>query len=119
MGRRLQAWGNPDLSNPKANALIAPLGYAYIQKLARAWKTLPSLIGGASPDENASRVSHLQDLLISRIGTPDDRQWYSRRPLGAGGFGVAALFEKMDENGDVVDVSSLLLARAFTELIRN
>ena len=56
---------------------------------------------------------------MSRIGTPDDRQWYSRRPLGAGGFGVAALFEKMDEKGDVVDVSNSLLSRAFTELSRN
>ena len=31
--------------------------------------------------------------------------WVGKRPLGAGGFGMAGLWEKLDENGTVIEVN--------------
>jgi len=55
----------------------------------------------------------MEHVLTSRIyveDTPEeDGRWEAVRPLGAGTFGVAALFQKKNNAGDVVDVSSHLV----------
>ena len=104
MGRRLQAWGNQDLRDQHLNQIIGPLKAALrrLPNPPQAWKSLPQLLAASLEDAKA-RIVRTQGLLDSQTGLPDD-SWYSRRPIGAGSYGVAALFEKVDYNGQVVDV---------------
>jgi hypothetical protein len=48
------------------------------------------------------RFSH---LFFHGVDLPDDSEWRFERPLGKGSFGTAALFVKVDETQNVVDVS--------------
>jgi hypothetical protein len=120
MGRRLQAWGNPDLKDIGSNNLRGPLGNASrrLAKPPKTWKSIPDLLGGTL-DDAIAKIARVRALLDSETGLPDDGSWYSRRPIGAGGFGVAALFEKVDNDGQVVDVRDRLYTEASTELSRN
>ena len=111
MGRRLQAWGNQDLRDQRLNQIIGPLK-ATLRRLRnppQAWKSIPQLLAASLEDANA-RIARTQDLLDSQTGLPDD-SWYSRRPIGAGSYGVAALFEKVGHNGQVVDVRDPFLQK--------
>jgi hypothetical protein len=112
MGRRLRAWGNPDLKNISSFVLYSALGNASpkLPNPPKAWKSIPELLGGTY-DDAIAKISRVQDLLDSKTGLPDDDSWYSRRPIGAGGFGVAALFEKVGDNGQLVDVRNVARSR--------
>jgi hypothetical protein len=120
MGRRLQAWGNPDLKDTGSNNLRGPLGKASrgLANPPKAWRSIPGLLGGTL-DDAIAKIARVKGLLDSNTGLPDDDKWFSRRPIGAGGFGVAALFEKVGNDGQVVDVRDRLYTEASTELSRN
>ena len=45
------------------------------------------------------------EFIRSYSGVGDE--WVGKRPLGAGGFGLAGLWEKYDDNGAVVEVNSM------------
>ena len=109
MGRRLRAWGNQDLKDQPLNQIIGALGIALrrLPNPPKAWKSVPQLLA-AKAEEADARITRTQNLLDSQTGLSDDSTWYSRRPIGAGSFGVAALFEKIDDNGHVVDVRDRL-----------
>ena len=119
MGRRLQAWGNQDLQS-NSYVIAGPLGIALhrLTNPPNAWKSVPELLS-QTDDAAAAKIERVQHLLDTKTGLPDDEQWHSRRPVGAGGYGVAALFEKVDENGQVVDVRDCQCIEAFAERCRN
>jgi hypothetical protein len=104
MGRRLRAWGNQDLRDQILNQIIGPLRTALrrLPNPPQAWKSIPRLLGANQEDADA-KIARTQGLLDLQTGLSDD-SWYSRRPIGAGSYGVAALFEKIGNNGQVVDV---------------
>jgi hypothetical protein len=120
MGRRLQAWGNQDLKDERSHNLHGPLENASRRhpNPPQAWKSVPNLLG-KTLDDAVAKISRVQNLLYSETGLEDDETWYARRPIGAGAYGVAALFEKLDNNGQVLDVRDRLHTKVFTELGRN
>ncbi|KAL8644835.1 MAG: hypothetical protein Q9210_007046 [Variospora velana] len=65
------------------------------------------LEGEAGEDEVAMYGERLAKFIRSDLygkrDAPDASAWYGVKPLGRGGFGMAGLWEKRDENGEVVD----------------
>lgn len=62
--------------------------------------------GVATPDDLDIWTLPAAQFIRSEIGTvqgSDD--WIGQRPLGEGGFGLAGLWERLDEDGTAVDVS--------------
>ncbi len=55
-----------------------------------------------NPKPIGQRFSH---LFFYGVNLPDESEWRFERPLGKGSFGAAALFVKVDETQNVVDVS--------------
>lgn len=66
------------------------------------------LEGEAREDEVAMygerQAKFIRSDLYGKRDAPDASAWYGVKPLGRGGFGMAGLWEKRDENGEVVDV---------------
>lgn len=74
----------------------------------------------AGPDENVVGVPSPEDLELwtkpaaqfirSNAGIIDvPYRWVGKRPLGEGGFGLAGLWEKLDLEGNVIDVRAFSL----------
>ena len=47
----------------------------------------------ATSERIAAGIVRVETALNPNTGLLDDKRWFSRRPVGVGGFGVAALFE--------------------------
>jgi hypothetical protein len=119
MGWRLATWGRQDLEDTSEYVIYGPLGRATHGLLNRSkrWKLMPSYLDRTS-ERIAAKIERVEAVLNSNTGLLDDGRWFSRRPVGAGGFGVAALFEKTNNLAEVVDVSDHLRSKAFAKASR-
>ena len=62
--------------------------------------------GIANADDLALWTQPAAEFIRSGIGLVDSSgDWVGKRPLGQGGFGLAGLWERLDEDGNPVDVS--------------
>jgi hypothetical protein len=119
MGWRLATWGRQDLEDTSEYVIYGPLGRATHELFNRSkrWKLIPSYLDRTS-ERIAAKVARVEAVLNSNTGLLDDETWFSRRPVGVGGFGVAALFEKVNNLAEVVDVSDHPHSKAFAEASR-
>ena len=119
MGWRLATWGRQDLEDTSDYVIYGPLGRATHELFNRSkkWKLIPSYLDRTS-ERIAAKIARVEAVLDSNTGLLDDETWFSRRPVGVGGFGVAALFEKVNNLAEVVDVSGHLRSKAFAKASR-
>lgn len=69
-----------------------------------------SVYGIPTPDDLALWTMSAAQFIRSQAGINDgDLAWVGKRPLGQGGFGLAGLWEKIDSEGNVVDVRACSL----------
>jgi hypothetical protein len=106
MGWRLATWGRQNLEDISEYIIYGPLGRAThgLFNLSKKWRLIPSYLDRTS-ERIAAKITRVEAVLNSNTGLLDDGTWFSRRPVGVGGFGVAALFEKTNNLAEVVDVS--------------
>jgi hypothetical protein len=119
MGWRLATWGRQDLGDTSEYVIYGPLGRAMhgLFNRSKRWRLIPSYLDRTS-GRIAAKIGRVEAVLNSNTGLLDDEAWLSRRPVGVGGFGVAALFEKINNLAEVVDVSDHLRSKAFAKASR-
>jgi hypothetical protein len=56
---------------------------------------------------NTKRIgAQFRHMFYTKLDIADREEWQFERPLGRGGFGAAALFQKRDADQKVIDVST-------------
>ena len=71
-----------------------------------------SVIGVPTPDDLVLWTKPAAQFIRSSAGiTEAPFVWVGKRPLGEGAFGLAGLWEKIDQEGNVVDVRAFPLVR--------
>jgi hypothetical protein len=65
--------------------------------------TWTDLDGSGNPKRTGLQFRH---MFYSKLDIADHEEWRFERPLGKGGFGAAALFQKRDDHQRVIDVST-------------
>ena len=105
MGRRINDWGVPNLQDMGNIILPGPLRNRNIvtqlpQRWQKFWKAL-----GKDEEKRKGKVARMLDLMNSSPGLADEDRWIPNLVVGAGGFGVAAVFQKRDSIGAIEDVS--------------
>ena len=105
MGRRLRKYGVPDLQNSPNVFLLGPLRMRnFVTQMPLTWHIFQRWLGKNDKKRDA-KVRRMLELLNSSPGLPDDDQWIPKLVVGAGAFGVAGLFQKQNNHGNVIDVS--------------
>jgi len=59
-------------------------------------------------DKNGKRKdygAHFRKLFLYYLNLENDDEWQFVRPLGHGGFGAVALFQRVDRHAQIIDVS--------------
>ena len=106
MGWRRESWGGTDLEDVSEYSITGLIrGSTQFLDLGGAWRKLRHLIG-RNPQDIDEAERRIEDVLSSTTYLPQDGEWTPVRPIGRGGFGVAALFERKDINGETTDVSN-------------
>lgn len=69
-----------------------------------------SVIGVPSIDDLKMWTEPAAQFIRSNAGIPEGPDvWVGKQPLSAGAFGLAGMWEKIDPEGNVVDVRAFLL----------